>query len=115
MATCLECGDRIVGRSDKKFCSDSCRNSFNNKIHRDRTNLMRNINNQLRRNYRILRELNRSGKTNIQREKLTTAGFDFNYFTQLITYKNGNQYRFIYSEGYRMLDDQWVLLVRKQS
>ena len=25
---CPECGDKIVGRIDKKFCSDACRNSY---------------------------------------------------------------------------------------
>jgi len=39
---------KIVGREDKKFCSDSCRNAYNNKINKDSTNYMRNINNKLR-------------------------------------------------------------------
>ena len=46
MKTCLECGEKIVGREDKKFCSDSCRNAYNNKINKDSTNYMRNINNK---------------------------------------------------------------------
>ena len=54
MKTCLECGEKIVGREDKKFCSDGCRNAYNNKINKDSTNFMRNINNKLRKNYRIL-------------------------------------------------------------
>jgi hypothetical protein len=44
---------KIVGREDKKFCSDG-RNAYNNKINKDSTNFMRNINNKLRKNYRIL-------------------------------------------------------------
>ena len=28
---CLECNDVLHGRSDKKFCSDACRNTYNNK------------------------------------------------------------------------------------
>ncbi|HRZ33187.1 MAG TPA: DUF2116 family Zn-ribbon domain-containing protein, partial [Flavobacterium sp.] len=46
MKNCLECGEKIIGREDKKFCSDGCRNSYNNKINKDSTNLMRNINNK---------------------------------------------------------------------
>ena len=63
--TCLECGDKIIGREDKKFCSDGCRNAYNNKMNKDQNNLMRNINNKLRKNYRILCELNpeEKGKT----------------------------------------------------
>ena len=31
---CLECGVLVKGRIDKKFCSDYCRNSFNNKVNK---------------------------------------------------------------------------------
>jgi hypothetical protein len=41
----------------QKFCSDGCRNAYNNKINKDSTNFMRNINNKLRKNYRILSAL----------------------------------------------------------
>ena len=33
---CLECGEPLKGRVDKKFCSDYCRNSHNNKVNKDR-------------------------------------------------------------------------------
>ena len=32
---CLECGEAFNGRIDKKFCSDYCRNTYNNKINND--------------------------------------------------------------------------------
>ncbi len=32
--TCLECHEKIVGREDKKFCSDGCRNAYNNKMNK---------------------------------------------------------------------------------
>lgn len=110
---CLECGDEIHGRSDKKFCSDGCRNSYNNKNNRDSTNLMRNINNKIRKNHRILSEINQDGKTKTTRQKLLSAGFDFDYITQVIVYKNGYEYRFIYDQGYKFLEDDILLLVRK--
>ena len=68
--TCLECGEKIVGREDKKFCSDGCRNAYNNKINKDSTNFMRNINNKLRKNYRILSDLNLEGKSKTTKTKL---------------------------------------------
>ncbi|HET9053883.1 MAG TPA: hypothetical protein VFM90_06915, partial [Cyclobacteriaceae bacterium] len=55
---CQECGEKIIGRVDKKFCSDTCRISFNNKLNSDGTNYVRNVNNTLRKNRRILTELN---------------------------------------------------------
>lgn len=80
---CLECGEKIIGRSDKKFCNDACRNAYNNKQNKDSNNLMRNVNNKLRKNYRILSEVNTDGKTKISRTKLDGLGFDFEYFTNL--------------------------------
>ena len=70
MKNCLECHEKIVGREDKKFCSDGCRNAYNNKMNKDHTNLMRNINNKLRKNYRVLNELNPEGKTKTTKNKL---------------------------------------------
>lgn len=112
---CAECGEKIIGRSDKKFCNDGCRNAFNNKQNKDTSNLMRNINNALRRNYRILCDLNLEGKTKVNTAKLRTLGFDFQFFTQIIVYKNGSEYKYIYDQGYKILDSEYTLLVKNSS
>lgn len=109
---CLECNEKILGRSDKKFCNDSCRNAYNNKQNKDSTNLMRTINNKLRKNYRILKDFNTEGKTKVLKSKLGDLGFDFNLITQIKTYKNGSEYKFIYDQGYKILDENWVLIVK---
>jgi predicted nucleic acid-binding Zn ribbon protein len=111
--SCLECADKIVGREDKKFCSDSCRNAYNNKINKDSTNYMRNVNNRLRKNYRILCELNKDGKSKTTRMKLLAKGFDFDYFTNILSTKTGNSYRFIYDQGYLVLENDFYMLVKK--
>jgi len=109
---CLECGEKIIGRSDKKFCHDACRNAYNNKQNKDSNNLMRNINNKLRKNYRILSEVNIEGKTKIAKSKLDSLGFDFNYFTNVKVYKNGSEYKFIYDHGYKRLEEDYILIVK---
>lgn len=109
---CLECGEKIIGRSDKKFCNDACRNAYNNKQNKDSSNLMRNVNNKLRRNYRILNETNIDGKTKVAKSKLDGLGFDFNYLTQIKTYKNGSEYKFVYDQGYKILDEDFILIVK---
>ena len=115
MQNCLECGDTIIGRSDKKFCNDGCRNAYNNKHNKDSSNLMRNINNKLRKNHRVLSEQKYTeGKAKTTRNRLIAEGFDFEYFTSLIIYKNGAEYRFLYDIGYKLLEDDWILLVRKE-
>lgn len=111
--SCPECGEKIIGREDKKFCSDGCRNSFNNKINKDSNNFMRNINNKLRRNYRILVELNTDGKSKTTKNKLLSKGFDFDYFTNILHTKTGNTYHFLYDQGYLSLDNDFYMLVKK--
>ena len=111
--TCLECNDKIVGREDKKFCSDGCRNSYNNKINKDSTNFMRNVNNKLRKNYRILCALNVDGKSKTTRAKLLSKGFDFEFFTNILNTKTGNTYYFIYNQGYLALENDYFMLVKK--
>lgn len=113
MQTCLECGDKIIGRADKKFCNDGCRNSYNNKQNKDASNLMRNVHHRLRKNYRILSELKfKENKAQTFKEKLDSEGFDFEYFTNLKVYKNGAEYRFIYDIGYKFLEENRLLVVK---
>lgn len=113
MKNCLECHEKIVGREDKKFCSDGCRNAYNNKMNKDHTNLMRNINNKLRKNYRVLSELNPEGKTKITKTKLISKGFDFELMTSVYTTKMGNNYYFVYDQGYMALENEGYVLVKK--
>jgi len=110
---CLECGEKIVGRIDKKFCTDYCRNAYNNKVNKDSKNLIRNTNNRLRKNYKILSELNQSGKTKVTKTKLLHQNFDFNLFTSIYTTKTGNVYYYIYDQGYLGLDNDFYLLIKK--
>lgn len=110
---CLECGAPVVGRIDKKFCSDYCRNAYNNKVNKESKNLIRNINNRLRKNYKVLSELNTTGKTKVSRTKLYDKGFDFNFFTSIYTTKTGNTYYYLYDQGYLPLENETFLLIKR--
>jgi predicted nucleic acid-binding Zn ribbon protein len=113
---CLDCGEPITGRMDKKFCSDMCRNNYNNRLNSEVTNYVRNVNNILRKNRRILSELiPQEGKINVHKDKLVNKGFNFNYFTHLYTTQKGSSYRFVYEYGYLPLDnDFYMLVIREQ-
>ncbi len=112
--TCLECDAPVAGRSDKKFCSDACRNAYNNRVNKDSKNLIRNINNRLRKNYRILEELNPHGKSKTTKTRLLDKGFDFEYITNLYTTKKGSTYFFVYDLGYLPLDNDYYMIVRRE-
>ena len=107
-------GKKIIGRQDKKFCSDYCRNTFNNKVNRDNKNLIRNTNNHLRKNYKTLSDLNITGKTKVAKAKLLNNNFDFNVFTSIYTTKTGNTYYFVYDQGYLPLEKDFYLLIKKE-
>ncbi len=113
--SCLECGTAIKGRIDKKFCSDYCRNAYNNQLNKDSKNLVRNINNRLRRNYRILDEFElRDGKTRTTKTRLLDKGFDFDHITSLYTTKKGTTYFFVYDLGYLPLDNDYFMIVKRE-
>lgn len=111
---CLECGSKIIGRADKKFCSDQCRVAYNNRLNSNETNFMRNVNNVLRKNRRILIDLNTTGKSRVSREKLHEKGFDFSLFTSTYITKEGSVYHYCYEQGYLQVDKNWYLLVVKK-
>lgn len=110
--TCPECGDKIIGRADKKFCSDGCRNAHNNSLNKDNKNLVRNINNRLRKNYRILETLNKNDKTKISKDRLEREGFNFQFYTSQYVTKAGAVYNYVYDQGYLALENDWFLLVK---
>lgn len=111
---CLECGKPVYGRRDKKFCDDQCRNAYNNRQNSESNNYVRNVHSLLRKNRRILQELNPEGKSKTTRSKMIEKGFDFTYHTSTYTTKAGATYYFCYEYGYLALENEIYVLVKKQ-
>ncbi len=112
---CIECGRDFFGRSDKKFCSDGCRSAYNNKLAGGSDKYVRKVNRILKKNRSILSKLNPDGKTTTHRDQMLKSGFDFDYFTNTYTTKEGRQYHFCYEYGYLPLEKDFVLLVKRDS
>jgi predicted nucleic acid-binding Zn ribbon protein len=114
--TCTQCGTAIVGRSDKRYCSDPCRHLANNVIKQQNQHERRilQINAALRKNRSILKQHSPLGKTTLPRQYLELAGFDFRYLTQLYRTQKGNTYHLCYDYGYLLLPDEKVLIVNWQ-
>jgi hypothetical protein len=112
---CLACNKPIKGRTDKKFCDDSCRNKFNNRLYSYSIPVVRNINKILRKNRRILEEL-LSGLENkvliVERKELAEKGFQFEYFTEIFHPDKKEQYYYCYDYGYRSIDSEKVMAVK---
>ena len=111
---CPDCGEIIKGRTDKKFCSDACRNSYNNKRNADVSNYVRSINNILRHNRRIIEELAPGDKATTHKSKLLEKGFDFGYYTNTYKTQKGAVYYFCYEYGYLPLENDFYILVKKK-
>lgn len=109
---CPECGEPILGRSDKKFCSDMCRNSYNNKLNSDTNNYVRQVNNTLRKNRRILEEFLSENKTSVHKDKLIEKGFSFNYFTGTHTSKKGTFFYRCYEFWYSINDNSFCYIMK---
>ncbi len=108
---CLDCGTRLTGRVDKKFCNDLCRNNYHNKENREDSQFMRNINAILRKNRNILKSLNPPGKSKVKKQELVLQGFNFKYFTNVYKTKNGRVYYFVYEHGFIDIGNDYFALV----
>ena len=107
---CLDCGARLLGRSDKKFCSDQCRNNYNNRINRDQNNYVRNVHAQLRRNRKILSDLLDDGHHRIHRDALIAQGYNFTFFTHLVETREGTRWSYCFEYGFHETEEGYLEL-----
>jgi hypothetical protein len=107
---CLDCGDVIRGRTDKKFCSDQCRNNYNNRLNRDTNNYVRNVHGLLRRNRRILADLYLEEKRKVHRDALIALGYNFSFFTHIIENSRGNRFIYCFEYGYSEIGNDFLEL-----
>ncbi len=113
--SCLQCGEKLLGRTDKRFCSDACRNIYHYHANNAPINYVRNVVNALKRNRRVLSELNNGpdGKKKVHRDKLLERGYNFMYHTNTHRTRAGNTYVFCFEQGYMELGENWYMLVRR--
>lgn len=108
---CLDCGDAIKGRSDKKFCSDQCRNNYNNRLNRDANSFVRNVHLVLRRNRKVLADMYVDGRTRVHKDALLAMGFNFSFITHATETSKGEKFCYCYEYGFRISDDEYAELI----
>jgi hypothetical protein len=114
--TCMYCRKALIGRTDKKFCSNFCRNTFNNRKNGELPESVRNINNILRKNRRILANVSLDGNgTRVGRRLLEEQGFSFVYHTELEQLPDGRVARYCYDYSYLLSDEGDWVIIRKPS
>jgi len=101
MNKCLYCEELLEGRVDKRFCTPSCKSAFHYQKNQDNeASLYNTIDNQLKRNRRLLKNYNKAGKATIRKETLLAEGFNPKYFTHYWKNKQGDVYLFCFEFGF---------------
>ena len=111
---CEFCGNIMMGRTDKRFCSTECKNAFNNTLRKNTKSVTHEIDSYLHRNREILQLLmGNAMKDTIDRLVLVRAGFRFDYLTGIYFNKENKMYRIVYDYAWMDFSDQKVLIIRK--
>lgn len=110
---CLLCHKALIGRADKKFCDETCRNTYNNKITSQSRMGMRSAQSILTRNRKILHELlGNESKKSVNLAMLLSKGYHLDYLTCIKTAQNGRLSKFCFEFGLRELDNEMILIER---
>jgi len=89
---CGNCGAPVVGRLDKKFCDDHCRNDFNNARRAQQEAYIRRIFRILRRNRVLLQAACPGSKSFISKDQMDKSRYDYRYFTYSFITASGKHY-----------------------
>jgi len=111
---CPICKNHIKGRSDKRFCSKSCKAFYYRKLTEANTKSTRRIDKILHRNRTILLELmgKHQKQLKISRLELDKKKFNFNFFTGRTVNKQSKAYIHIYDFRYMLFSDANVIIYK---
>ena len=112
--SCKVCSKRIIGRTDKIFCSTDCKNHHHKVIHFETHKASMQIDACLHRNYTVLSELTQCGQSSltIQRNTLEMEKFQFKYHTHIHVCSKGNTFFYVYDIAWRDFSEHEILIVR---
>jgi hypothetical protein len=110
MKSCLECEENYRSWR-QKFCSDGCRNAYNNKINKTVLILCATLTISCA---KIIAHSIGSQSMEIKklRAKLLSKVWLW-VFTNILQTKTGNTYYFLYDQGYLLLDNDFYMLVKR--
>ncbi len=87
---CLNCQEKLTGRSDKKFCTEACKNDFNNRASGARKRTAgTEFFSSMSKNREVLAGLFANGIREINAHDLECFGFNFKSITGVEVPKNG--------------------------
>jgi len=112
---CKICKKKLVGRSDKIFCSTECKNYYHRRLREVTNKAAFEIDGFLKRNRSILLELLGKNKRQIKvyRNVLEKKNFRFKYHTHTHVNSKGKTFHYVYDLAWMDFSDDEVLIVRK--
>jgi len=112
---CKVCKKKIIGRSDKMFCSIKCKNYYHTNLRRVTKNAVKEIDIILHRNRSILLEIlgKRRLKIKVNRIVLEKKKFRFKYHTHLHINKHNKTFYYVYDFSWMEFSDDEVLIKRR--
>jgi hypothetical protein len=112
--TCPVCGSMLSGRSDKKFCDDGCRTTFNNRRWQQESEDIRKTDSILRRNRKILQSYSQSREAVcLSKAHLMASGFRPDFVTRIAPDPSGGLIRYYYEYGLRKLSGEEFQVFRQ--
>ena len=78
---CIHCGKKIIGRSDKKFCNESCKNDYHNFCNSRKPAFIKLQNAAAKRNRSLLHQFENAGIGEMSTGELEQSGFSFEGIT----------------------------------
>ncbi|NME72161.1 hypothetical protein [Flammeovirga aprica] len=94
-----------MGRTDKKFCSPTCRYAYNNEILSQRYFTKATHEKIINKNYKILRTLCPHGKGTVRRTTAEEMGYNFKFFSSFYRTQKRKTYFFCFDLGYTPIID----------
>ena len=111
---CHECGQILKGRRDQKYCSDHCRNAYNNRSYADLLIENRKINRILHANKQILYAFAQEKRKKIPTKAFHQKGFQFEFHTHTRISKSGQTIFYCYDYGYLRFNEDFYLIIHEQ-
>jgi hypothetical protein len=110
---CTACRKIIRGRTDKKFCNDHCRNTYNNQLRAPENAYIRSVTLSIRKNRSILQMmLGKKKNMQVNRNELLEHGFRFRYHTHLENLSIGSNIVCCFDVGYQTIEQDKILVLR---
>lgn len=106
MKRCPVCKTEVKGRTDKIYCSETCKSSHQYESRTIKESFFLQVDRQLKTNRKILKRYNQTGYTTLRKKVLLELGFNPRYFTHYWKNQKGQVYLFCYDFGFLEIEQQ---------